>query len=191
MLGDKEQREVAKPLVGEITRVLRVKGETIDFLEQQRSFSVRVPEFQARLIEEFLSEKEGDLFLWLYKTRRTETSPWRGVIIAGPFGEELKKDISLLDEEQRGRWFNRFLTPLSKIGKIEGINPIESLLFTIREGKEIGFEEIWQALSEEARREKEGERKAKQYDREIGSLISGKGISGEAAERHKKIGEED
>jgi len=193
MVSGEEQREtLQQPLVGEITQVLNIKkeGGIVYFPGKGTSLAaVWMPETQVELIKKFLlekKEKKEKLFLWIYKTRRTEESPWRGIVVAGPFGDQVEKNTALLDEEQRSRWINRLIDPLNGITQVEEINVIEELSFKVRGIANVGFKEIWGALNKEAKRRKEGEKMERGYETARKRLGPMKGIRGEAFRRSRE-----
>lgn len=185
-MGD-EEKEGFQPLVGSVIQVLRLeRGNEVVFPEEgDRQAIVSLSTLQAELVKELLLKKQEvdeDLFLRIYKTRRTDDSPWIGLVLAGPLGKEEGKSAHFLSEEQIDLWFNQFLTPppLGEIGKIEKINLEGELSFRLRGGREVGFGKIWNALLIEGRRKREGEKRERQWRREI-TFSPTKGTPGKEA----------
>ncbi|TSC54000.1 MAG: hypothetical protein LiPW31_266 [Microgenomates group bacterium LiPW_31] len=185
-----ERKEIPQPLVGEILQARRLNQHqrgVIDFSDSRGlGIAIELPQKQAEYIAGCLAkEPPENCYFWVYEEERFRG--WRGLVIAGPLSEQDKKSPNLLGDEQIRRWFNQFLSPLGKITRVEEINSIDKLSFKVGEDKEVGFREIWDAFKEEERREKEGLRKEKRFQRQIRPLLRRKSIPGEAARRYLKI----
>lgn len=192
---EEERREKRRPL-GEIVQALRVnKKGVVDFSEGGLAFAVRLPEQQIEVIGKLLSESSTEnLFFWIYKTKQSDITPWQGVVIAGPFEEMIEKDVSLLDRRQKERWFNQFLTPFDEISYVGEIDITDEVSFKVSGGREVSFKTIREALKSalesEKGRTKDGEGRERQYQREMRSQLPKRGVPGEAARRHVKIGKD-
>ena len=185
-----EREEISQPLVGEIIQARRLNQHqrgVIDFSDSRGlGIAIELPQKQAECIAGYLTKEPPDKwYFWIQKEQGFQG--WRGLVIAGPFSEKDEKSLIFLSDEQIRRWYNRLLSPLSSITRVEEINPVGKLSFKIGEDEEVGFQEIWQAFEEEERREKEGLRKEKRFQRQIRPLLRRKDIPGEAARRYLKI----
>lgn len=184
-----EREEISQPLVGEIIQARRLNQHqrgVIDFSDSRGlGIAIELPQKQAECIVGYLTEGPSKKwYFWIQKEQGFRG--WRGLVIAGPFDEKDEKSLIFLSDEQIRRWYNRLLSPLSNIPRVEEINPVGKLSFKVGEEREVGFQEIWQTFKEEEEREKKGLMKEAKFDKQIRGLLRRKGISGEAARRYLK-----
>ncbi len=194
---EEEKREQIR-LQGEIVQFVRIRegSDMADFVERGLAFSMKLPKSQIMVLKESVASKSEDKpFFWIYRTRESDMNPWTGLVLAGPFDEEVQKETGLFDRDQRQRWFDRFLDPFGEgIKWVEEINHEEKFSLKVGGGEEVGLAEIWEALESGIERYKKARKDEERYRREMLSELPRKGIRGEAAGRiygmGKKIGKD-
>lgn len=188
MENDIEIRERPQRLVGEIFQARRLdkrqKG-VVHFVKEGLGIAIDLPVKQSELINEYLAKEPPERwYFWVYPEKTDQS--WRGVVITGPLNEGVNKSAHLLSDVQMARWFNRLLSPLGEISRVEEVNPTGKISFKLKEDREVDFKEIWDAFKEEEKKEKEGERKGERW-RKAMRLPSRSTVSKEARTRLKRI----